>query len=79
MIATPRNHVMQACRKDTCYGDADCAVEGLPTLQSRVYMNDLHILEAAYGTHYPNPDYDPRADFDRDGHVDLSDLQILQT
>jgi len=63
-----------------CHGDADCQVQGGgPMGYWRVGTDDLYIFVAAYGTQYPESDYDPCADFDRDGYVDLTDQTILET
>ena len=59
-----------------CNGDADCQMQG-PFGQFAVFTNDLAILEAAYDTCYPNPYYDPCADFDRDGNVNADDMYIF--
>ncbi len=58
-----------------CYGDADCAKQGL----FRVSSNDLVILLAAMGTSYGDPDYESRGDFNRDLEVNFADMEILQT
>jgi hypothetical protein len=42
-----------------------------------VYDNDLAILSSAYNRAYPDPVYNPCADFDRDGNVDAGDMAIL--
>jgi hypothetical protein len=61
-----------------CHGDADGLMEGTPfTGFYYVGTNDLLILGAAMGTVFPNPGYNPCADFDRDGDVDLADQAIL--
>lgn len=52
-----------------CHGDADC--------NGYVDQTDLNILTAAYGTSSGEPNYNPCADFDRDGDVDSSDHSIL--
>jgi hypothetical protein len=38
---------------------------------------DLTRLSAALPSIYPNPNYNPAADFDRDGDVDPDDYAIL--
>jgi hypothetical protein len=52
-----------------CHGDADC--------DGYVGAADSTILVAAYNTHYGDPNYNPCADFDRDGDVDTNDQQIM--
>lgn len=59
-----------------CHGDADCLAQGMQ--QYWVSTNDMAILNAAWMTSYPDALYDPCADFDRDGDVDIDDLAILQ-
>lgn len=58
-----------------CHGDADNAIFG----PFRVSLADLSILKLAIGTSYPNPSYNPCADFDRNFVVDHVDVNILQT
>jgi hypothetical protein len=52
-----------------CHGDADC--------DGDVDEVDEAILMAAMGTAWPNPGYDPCADFNRDLAVNLFDTAIL--
>ncbi len=59
-----------------CHGDADCQAQGLGG-RYWVYTWDVSIFYAAYGTRYPDPGYDPCADFNRDGYVDFDDGEIL--
>ena len=54
-----------------CHGDADC--------DGTVGLSDLAILMSAMNSIYPNPAYDPCADFDRDGAVGPLDMIILKT
>jgi len=58
------------CRTQ-CHGDADC--------DGTVGRADASILAAAYGTSYGEPNYNPCADFDRDGNVDASDFTIMNS
>ena len=60
-----------------CHGDADCLAQGM--MQYWVYTWDAAILLAAWDTNYPDPNYDPCADFDRDGNVNSNDSDILET
>ncbi len=61
-----------------CSGDADCLQEGIPmTGFYWVGDQDLSILIAAMDTIIGNPNYDPRADFNRDGSVNQDDYDIL--
>jgi hypothetical protein len=53
-----------------CHGDADC--------DGYVGLLDSQIVQAALGTTYPDPAYNPCADFDRNLTVDLMDVMILQ-
>lgn len=57
------------CRTQ-CHGDANC--------DWFVNVTDFMILTNAWETRYPEPEYDPRADFNRDGAVDYYDQQILE-
>jgi hypothetical protein len=54
-----------------CHGDADCS--------GYVDQTDSDIFTAAYGTHYGDPNYNPCADFDRNGDVNVADQQIMQS
>ena len=56
-----------------CHGDADCKKIG----PFRVNATDLVILRDAWGTAYPAPNYDPRADFNRDLEVSYEDADII--
>jgi hypothetical protein len=56
-----------------CHGDADNQEEG----GIRVTANDLSILSAALPSQYPDANYNPDADFNRDGYVDATDQGIL--
>jgi hypothetical protein len=58
-----------------CHGDADNQTETMA--HYIVYDNDLAILSSAYNRAYPDPVYNPCADFDRDGDVDSGDMAIL--
>jgi hypothetical protein len=58
------------CRTQ-CHGDADC--------DGKVHTEDLVIVKSAFGTSYPNPNYDPRADFNRDLHINAADVAILES
>ena len=60
-----------------CRGDADGQEEVMGKAMVRVYSDDLTVLTVAFGTTYPEPDYNPSADFDRDGDVDQDDEDIL--
>ncbi|MBN2020002.1 MAG: putative metal-binding motif-containing protein [Sedimentisphaerales bacterium] len=60
-----------------CHGDADNQTEG--PMKFIVYTLDLQILQASFNRAYPHPEYNPCADFDRDGDVDTADLDILQS
>jgi hypothetical protein len=66
-----------------CHGDADCQEEGF--FKYRVYNNDVLIIEAVHHgdggwpSLYTAPNYDPRADFDRDCDVDDDDVDILNS
>lgn len=53
-----------------CHGDADCS--------STVDFIDLGILKQAEDTSYGDPNYNPCADFDKDGDCDDDDLDILK-
>ena len=43
----------------------------------RIYQNDENILINAWDTVYGDENYDPAADFDRDGDVDFDDQATL--
>lgn len=61
-----------------CHGDADCNLEGSPkTGLYRVGNNDLNILVTSWQRNYPDPNYDERADFNRDLEVGYEDVYIL--
>ncbi len=63
-----------------CYGDADCAIQGNCNIGCwRVGSADYIIFYESFNKKYPDPDYDPCADFNRDLRVDLSDMDILMT
>ena len=53
------------------YGDTDC--------DGYVGSSDAEIFAAAYNTSRGDPNYNPCADFDRDGDVDINDQQIMMT
>jgi hypothetical protein len=58
-----------------CHGDAGCDI----VMSYRVSTSDLVIFQAAFPSVYGGPgNYDPCADFDRDGDVDTADLLIIQ-
>ncbi len=65
-----------------CRGDVDNEEEpGLFGTPVRVYINDWNLFVDAYGTGgsaYPDPPYNPAADFDRDGDVDDDDFAIME-
>jgi hypothetical protein len=55
-----------------CHGDADC--------DGDVDANDYNdVVIPSWLRQHPDPDYDARADFDRDLDVDYSDLDIMTT
>ena len=60
----PKNILVGACEGDFNHdGDVD--------------GSDLAIFAAAFGSVYPDPNYDRRCDFDHDGDVDGSDLAVF--
>lgn len=65
-----------------CYGDADNKTETL--LKYRVYLGDLKIIEGVaqsgcgWPCYYPDPNYDPCADFNRDFTIYNEDVDILE-
>ena len=38
---------------------------------------DLQILHKAYGLADPDPDYDARCDYNKDGIIDMADVEIF--
>jgi hypothetical protein len=64
-----------------CHGDADGTFTGKDVDGHRKWVTlvDLVILDAAWGTSYPEPEYDPCPDFNRDGDVDQDDSNIMAT
>ncbi len=60
----PKNILVGVCEGDF---DQDGDVDG----------SDLAIFAAAFGSVYPDPNYDRRCDFDHDGDVDGSDLAVF--
>jgi hypothetical protein len=60
-------------RLTQCHGDTDGIKNGL----FWVSMVDLTTFTAAYDSVYPDARYDPCADFDRDGDVDIEDEAII--
>jgi len=63
-----------------CHGDADGLLEGDcdgPQGCWRVGDNDLVIVQASWGRRFPDPRYNPCADFNHDGRIDPFDLNIL--
>ena len=57
------------CRTQ-CHGDADC--------DGDVDPDDVLIVQNAFGSVYPDPMYDPRADFNRDLRINATDMTILK-
>jgi subtilisin family serine protease len=53
-----------------CYGDADC--------DGYVGDTDYSLLLASWGKNYPDSDYNPCADFSKDGNVNLAELIIIR-
>jgi parallel beta-helix repeat protein len=56
-----------------CYGDLNC----LAFAGKRVTGTDRDAFLLAYPSYYPQPDYNPCADFDRDGYVSEDDNDIM--
>jgi|GEM_PF-2661486 len=57
-----------------CHGDAACNIQGA----FRVSTNDLAIFQPAYPSEYGGSgNYNPCADFDRDGDVDSNDYAVI--
>ncbi len=54
-----------------CHGD--CYNDDL-----KVNIDDFYIFKDSFGYHYPDADYDPCADFDRNGDVDIDDFYIFK-
>ena len=52
---------------------------GDATGDGTVNFDDVLVLAAAYLAKPPDPNYDPRADFDGDGDVDFDDVLVLAT
>jgi len=52
-----------------CHGDADC--------DGSIDDNDLSELYISYNSSFPDPSYNPCADFNRDGTINVADLSIL--
>jgi hypothetical protein len=44
---------------------------------NEIDIRDFRILSASFNTEYPDPRYDPRADFNNDGIVDIRDFRLL--
>jgi len=62
-----------------CYGDADGLIYGDPwgALIVVTSFGDQPLLDAAMDSSYGDSNYDPCADFDRDGHVNGNDYVLF--
>lgn len=54
-----------------CYGDSNC--------DGDVGILDLGLFQQNYGTSYPDFNYYPCTDFNRDGKIDMWDMDIIET
>jgi hypothetical protein len=54
-------------------------VDGDSDLNGVINQSDFGILAAAYGTSWPNPGYDARADHNNSWQIDIYDFSILAT
>ena len=54
-------------------------VDGDANLDGNIDIFDFSILATAYGTSWPNPGYDSRADFNNSRQIDIFDFSILAT
>ncbi len=54
-----------------CHGD--CYGNDL-----KVNIDDFYLFKDSFGYSYPHANYDPCADFDRDGNVDIDDFYIFK-
>jgi hypothetical protein len=54
-------------------------LDGDSDLNGVINVQDFGILSASYGTAWPNPGFDPRADYNNSDRIDIYDFSLLAT
>jgi hypothetical protein len=82
-ISVQGDYTLVSLRKNVAVSDPNTFVdmgtllEGNASLDGRIDLDDLAILSMSWQAYESQPEYDVRADFDRNGLVNITDLYIL--